>query len=107
MGGDSPQSWTVNFHFHPEVQSDLKEGLTYFDSQGGSKLGDRFFAEVQAAVERIRAHPNRYGFLKGDIRRAPLNVFKYHLFYRITSRGVRVLVLRHHRRNPRFGLSRQ
>jgi plasmid stabilization system protein ParE len=80
--------------------------LDYFDREGGTKLGDRFFAEVQATKDKIAANPTRYGFFKGDIRRAKLRVFRYHFLFRIVRDEVRVLVLRHNRRHPKFGLSR-
>ena len=97
----------MNLDFNRAVQDDLRHALAYFDREGGSKLGDRFFAEVEATVARIAAHPKRFGFLKDDLRRARLRVFRYHLLFRIKSTGVRVLVLRHNRRRSDFGLSRQ
>ena len=40
-------------------------------------------------------------------RRANFPSFPYHLIFRETVDGVRVLVLRHHRRHPDYGLSRE
>ncbi len=97
----------MNLHFHRAVQTDVRLALEYFDREGGAKLGDRFFAEVQAAKERILAGPTRYGFFKDDLRRAKLRVFRYHFLYRIVRGEVRVLVLRHNRRHPEFGVMRQ
>ncbi|HUG13183.1 MAG TPA: hypothetical protein VMM36_19355 [Opitutaceae bacterium] len=70
-------------------------------------LGDRFFAEVEAAKDKIAANPTGFGFFKDDIRRARLYVFRYHFLFRIVGDEVRVLVLRHNRRHPEFGLSRR
>jgi plasmid stabilization system protein ParE len=97
----------VNLHFHRAVQTDLRLALEYFDREGGPKLGDRFFAEVQATKDRIAAHPERFGFFKDDLRRAKLRVFRYHVLFRIVRADVRVLVLRHNRRHPEFGLTRR
>ena len=97
----------MNLRFHPAIQTDLKLALEYFDREGGPKLGDRFFAEVQAAKDRIAAGPTHFGFFKDDIRRAKLRMFRYHFLFRITRGEVRVLVLRHNRRHPEFGLSRR
>ena len=96
----------MKLHFHRAVQSDLRIALHHFDREGGSKLGDRFFAEVQAAKDRIVARPSSFGIFKDDLRRANLRVFRYHLLFRIVGNEVRVLVLRHNRRKPDFGLSR-
>ena len=97
----------MKLHFHRAVQADLRLALEYFDREGGTKLGDRFFAEVQAAKDRIAAGPTRFGFFKDDMRRAKLRVFRYHFLFRIGRDEVRVLVLRHNRRHPEFGLSRR
>jgi hypothetical protein len=96
----------VNLHFHRAVQNDVTRALEYFDREGGRKLGDRFFAEVQAAKNRIAADPTHFAFFTDDIRRAKLRVFRYHFLFRITRGEIRVLVLRHNRRHPEFGLSR-
>ena len=96
----------MKLHFHRAVQADLRLALEYFDREGGPKLGDRFFAEVQAAKERIATNPTRFSFFKDDLRRARLRVFRYHFLFRVVGHEVRVLVLRHNRRHPEFRLSR-
>lgn len=97
----------MNLHFHRAVQADVRRALEYFDREGGPKLGDRFFAEVQAAKDQIAESPTRFGFFKDDLRRARLRVFRYHFLFRIVRGEVRVLVLRHNRRHPEFGLWRR
>lgn len=97
----------MNLHFHRAVQRDLRLALEYFDREGGGKLGDRFFAEAEAAKDRIAANPTQFGFFRGDLRRARLRVFRYHFLFRIVRDEVRVLVLRHNRRHPEFGVSRR
>jgi plasmid stabilization system protein ParE len=97
----------VKLHFHRAVQTDLRLALEYFDREGGTKLGDRFFAEIEAAKDLIAADPRRFGFFRDDIRRARLRVFRYHFLFRIVRDEVRILVLRHNRRHPEFGMSRR
>jgi plasmid stabilization system protein ParE len=97
----------VTLHFHRKVQTDLRLALEYFDREGGTSLGDRFFAEVEATKDRVAANPTSFGFFKEDIRRARLRVFRYHFLFRIVADEVRILVLRHNRRHPEFGLSRR
>lgn len=38
--------------FHKLIKKDLKVALTYYDSEGGAKLGDRFFEDVEATITR-------------------------------------------------------
>lgn len=93
--------------FHRLIQKDLKAALFYYDAEGGEKLGDRFFEEVEACVESIQKNPQRYHFIAGAVQRAPLKNFPYHLLYEKSPNRIMVLVLRHDKRHPSFGLKRQ
>jgi hypothetical protein len=53
--------------FHRLFQQDLNAALRYYDEEGGSKLGDRFFEETKAAVDRITDKAER----RSPIRRVP------------------------------------
>ena len=48
--------------------------------------------------------PDRYHFFKADLRRVNLKRFPYHFRYRVVGDCVRVLVVRHPRREPDYGL---
>ncbi len=39
--------------FHRLIQKDLREALDYYETEGGSKLADRFFEEAEAALDRV------------------------------------------------------
>jgi plasmid stabilization system protein ParE len=52
-------------------------------------------------------HPDRYHFFKADLRRANLKRFPYHFLYRVVGDCVRILVVRHHRRDTDYGLDRK
>jgi len=92
---------------HPLVQKDLEVILRYYEAEGGPPLADRFFAELEGILAKILAHPRQYQPTNHGLRRANLAAFPYHVLFRECPPGVRVLVLRHHRRHPSFGLRRQ
>jgi hypothetical protein len=46
-------------------------------------------------------------FLKPGFHRANLEQFPYHFIYREIPEGIRVTLLRHHRRHPEFGMERK
>ncbi len=49
-----------------------------------------------------------YAIVKRGMRRCLVHRFPYAVLFRIVSEGtVRVLVIRHHRRHPSFGLGRR
>ncbi|MBS0630572.1 MAG: hypothetical protein JSS11_01560 [Verrucomicrobia bacterium] len=58
-------------------------------------------------VDEIARNPRRFHPAAPGLKRANLPNFPYHLLFREMPAGVRVLVLRHHRRHPDFGLTRK
>ncbi len=93
--------------YHRLVQRDVSEIVRRYDDAGGDQLGDAFFSELTARLAHIRDSPTRFHRWKGDLRRANLVRFRYHVLFRIAGERVRVLVVRHNRRDPAFGLDRQ
>ena len=96
----------MNLTFHRLVQRDLNEVLAYYESVGGRKLADSFFDEVSRVVQMIEERPTSFHTITHGLRRANLTTFPYHLIFREKGNSVRVLVLRHHRRQPDFGTRR-
>lgn len=92
--------------FHPHVRRDVSAALRYYDSISDS-LGDDFWAEFERICGELDDHPERFHFDPSGWRRANLRRFPYHLLFYQELDGVRVMTLRHHRRNPRFGLRRK
>jgi plasmid stabilization system protein ParE len=93
--------------FNHLVQKDLRIVLSYYEEEGGQHLADRFFAELELLVETIAVQPTRFHPVEGDIRRADLASFPYHILFRIRLDAVRILILRHHKRRPKLGLQRR
>jgi len=93
--------------FHRLIQKDLRSALDYYETEGGEILADRFFEDVESTVERITGNPRLSHFVEGDFRRAALTVFPYHFLYKESGNRIKILVLRHDKRHPSFGLRRQ
>jgi plasmid stabilization system protein ParE len=94
--------------FHRLIQKDLRSALSYYQDAAGPQLANRFHDEFEGPVAAIEKNPKRFHVLVGvPFRRANFRSFPYHLLFRETAEGVRVLVLRHHRRHPDYGLGRK
>lgn len=93
--------------FHTLVQRDLRIVLRYYDEEGGPQLADRFFFELGSLLEEITNQPKKFHEVSDGLRRANIPNFPYHLLFSVNDNGIRILVLRHHRRHPRFGVSRK
>ncbi|MDR1282883.1 MAG: type II toxin-antitoxin system RelE/ParE family toxin [Opitutaceae bacterium] len=94
--------------YHPAVQRDFNDAIAWYDAEGGFNLGDRFEAEFRACVAAIRMAPRRFPFFQNSdvFRRAQLPHFPWVIVYRIKSDIVRIVILRHSRRHPHFGMRR-
>ncbi len=84
---------------------DLDEILQkYYDVS--AQLGDDFFAEFQVGVEKAQSNPKHFHFDSSGLRRCTLERFPYHFLYDIRANCIRIWVLRHDHRHPRFGTRR-
>lgn len=97
----------MKFEFHPDVFSDVDEIMTFYESQAGSALADDFYKEFRQSVLLAASDPGRFRIRIGDIRRTNLRRFPFHFLFRVVDGRLRVLVVRHHRRNPQYGILRE
>lgn len=93
--------------YHQQIKRDLRIALAFYDAEGGSKLGDRFFDEVECAVAQVTRNPQGFHFADDGLRRAALNSFPYHFLFEEGEGYVHFLVLRHDKRHPGHGLGRR
>ena len=93
--------------YHRLAARDVREIIVYYEKDAGTHLADRFFDELITTIEKIKANPQHFSPLNGtEFRRANLTNFPIHLIYEVRDWGVKVIVVRHHRRNPNYGLRR-
>lgn len=99
----------MRVEFHPALQQDFKEALEHYEREGGIHLAERFESEFRGCLKALQAAPRQFSFyLKSkSFRRIRLETFPFVLVYREKANVVRILVLKHERRHPRFGMTRQ
>jgi len=97
----------VKVTYHRLAVRDVREILDHYESEAGSALADRFFGALLATIGKALENPRHFPPLGEVVRRANISGFPYHILYEEKAWGVRVTVVRHHRRHPRFGLRRQ
>ncbi len=93
--------------YHRLAVRDVRQILDHYESEAGSSLADRFFSDFLSTVAKARDNPKHFPPLGEAVRRANLADFPYHFLYGEKSWGIKVTVVRHHRRDPRYGLKRQ
>lgn len=98
----------MKLRYHRLAVRDVRDVLDYYESEAGSPLADRFLNELLATIDKIQANSLHFPPLSDTgLRRANLTNFPYHVLYEEGLWGIKVMVVRHHRRNPRYGLRRE
>ena len=97
----------MTVEYHPLTVSDLNNAVAYYNQQRAG-LGDEFRSEVYAAIERVCLNPFQFAVIEHEIRRCFVHRLPYAVLFRLVNdQTIRILVIRHHRRHPSFGLSRR
>jgi plasmid stabilization system protein ParE len=91
--------------YHPLVRTEVEEILAYY-RRISPRLADEFRDELQATIDTAARSPLRFHPVGQGFRRANLARFPYHVLYEVHPDRLRVMLVRHNRRHPRYGLPR-
>jgi plasmid stabilization system protein ParE len=92
---------------HPDAEEDIAEAASFYEREGSPELAARFVAEVKRVINLMLANPG-LGTPRSNGRKFfPTRIFPYAVIYRPTGDGIYVLVVRRHRRRPKFGIARK
>ena len=85
--------------FHPEALLELKDGASFY--------GDRFVAEVDAALALIAEMPRTWPMWRGrtDLHRRVLKKVPYAIVYSVAA-SIFVVAVEHTKRRPGYWLGR-
>ncbi len=95
----------MGVNYHPLVRGDVLEILRYYH-EISPKLADDFNTELRSLIERAGENPLRFHPTHRGFRRANLKRFPYHFLYEVHPESIRVMIVRHNKRHPQFGLER-
>ena len=91
---------------HRLAEQDLRDAAGFYRREAGAGVAMRFLAEFERVVDLLASEPG-IGTPTADGRQAfPLVGFPYSVIYRHLVDEIRILVVRHQRRDPRFGSPR-
>jgi hypothetical protein len=97
----------VNVEFHPRVFAEVDAIMRYYEEVADTRLADDFYLEFRSKVLEAAEIPRHFNERVGGLKRANLKRFPYNFLFRETEGGIRILVVRHHARNPRYGAKRK
>jgi plasmid stabilization system protein ParE len=91
---------------HRDAEADLAAAVRHYKSEAGVGVAKRLLSEFERVARLLEDNP-RLGTPGDSGRRGfPLAVFPYTIIYRQTETGIRILVVRHQRRDPDFSALR-
>ena len=91
---------------HPGAAKDAREIAMKYAGISDN-LVDRFWNELDSAIDGIASLPERYHYDPSGLRRSNLVKFPYHILFEQRLDCIHVIVIRHHHRNPSYGLGRR
>ena len=94
---------TVRFLLPAELE--LLEAARYYELQAPG-LGNDFLDKIDAAVQDIDEHPERWPVLRLGTRRRLIHRFPYALLYRVDLDEVVVVATMHLHRHPDYWINR-
>jgi plasmid stabilization system protein ParE len=91
--------------YHRLVENDVAEVLEHYGALSPT-LAEDFRRELKRVIAQAAANPFRF-HPAGRYRRANLTRFPYHILYEVCEDTLRIMVLRHNKRHPRYGVGRR
>jgi toxin ParE1/3/4 len=96
----------IEVRFHRLAAQEYRQSRVWYERRREG-LGLEFREEVDRAMERIVAHPERWPVFRDRFRRVRLRRFPYALYYHVVdTSNILILALAHHRRRPAYWIRR-
>ncbi len=90
-----------------EAHVDVLEIVEYYEKADGPQLADRFTSELEKFIRYVAERPESFVEIRSGIRRANLDRFPHHILFQIVdTETIKILKVKHDRRNPDLGLDR-
>ena len=97
----------MKVRYHQRVPEEVADIQNFYCGRSDESLADEFMIELKRVIRLASGHPERFPALNEQHRRANLRRFPYHILYEMRPGYLYVIVVRHHKRHPAYGLSRR
>ncbi len=91
--------------YHPLAERDVLEILRYYRAIS-QKLEEEIHEELREILAKVARNPLGFHSVGNRFRRANLQRFPYHVLYDFRADIICIMVVRHNKRRPEFGLER-
>ena len=91
---------------HPKLAEDIHDAATRY-AEMSERVLSSFWTELDFVLTSVERNPTSHHFDSCGLRRANFRKFPYHLLYEVDENAIFLVVLRHNRRHPNYGVDRQ
>ena len=91
--------------FRPEARAEALEARVWYE-QKAPGLGLEFARAIEASIASAARTPEAYPVIEGECKRVLLRRFPYSIIFRPSNRGILVVAVFHHKREPGIWLPR-
>lgn len=90
---------------HPKLAEDIRDVATHY-AEISENILSAFWSDPDFILDSVKRNPRSHHFDSCGLRRANLRKFPYHLLYEVDDNSIYLVVLRHDKRHPNYGLER-
>jgi plasmid stabilization system protein ParE len=90
---------------HPAAVREMRAAREWYEERSAA-VADQFQQAVDAAIDQIAEHPERWGHYLHGTRVFVLKRFSYLVVYRVVDDAVQVVALAHGKRRPGYWMDR-
>lgn len=91
---------------HPGLAGDIREAAVHY-GEISERVLSAFWRELDSVLASVERNPRSHHFDWCGLRRANLRKFPYHLLYEVEDDRIFLVVLRHDKRSPQYGVERR
>ena len=91
----------------PAAEEDVAEAASFYEKTGSAAVAAKFVVEFKRVAHVLLEFPGIGSPRTRGRRGFSLSLFPYTIFYRQTADGIAILVVKHDRRRPGYGVRRQ
>jgi plasmid stabilization system protein ParE len=91
---------------HPKLADDIRAAAMHY-AEISERVLSAFWSELDSVLASVERNPRSHHFDSCGLRRANFRKFPYHLLYEVDDDAIFLVVLRHDRRHPHYGIDRR
>lgn len=91
---------------HPKLAEDIRVAAMHY-AEISERVLSSFWTELDSAMASIQRNPRSHHYDSCGLRRVNFQNFPYHILFEVEEEAVYLVVLRHDRRIPSYGIDRR